>query len=41
MNVAIIGLGIIGGSYAKGLSKAGYNVYGVDKDLKTIEYAKL
>ena len=40
MNVAIIGLGIIGGSYAKGLSKAGYNVYGVDKDLKTIEYAK-
>ena len=40
MNVTIIGLGIIGGSYAKGLSKAGYNVYGVDKDLKTIEYAK-
>ena len=40
MNVAIIGLGIIGGSYAKGLTKAGYNVYGVDKDLKTIEYAK-
>ena len=40
MNVTIIGLGIIGGSYAKGLSKAGYNVYGVDKDLNTIEYAK-
>ena len=40
MNVTIIGLGIIGGSYAKGLSKAGYKVYGVDKDLKTIEYAK-
>jgi prephenate dehydrogenase len=40
MNVVIIGLGIIGGSYAKGLSKKGYNVYGVDKDLVTIEYAK-
>jgi prephenate dehydrogenase len=40
MNVVIIGLGIIGGSYAKGLSKAGYSVYGVDKDLSTIEYAK-
>ena len=40
MNVTIIGLGIIGGSYAKGLTKAGYNVYGVDKDLMTIEYAK-
>lgn len=40
MNVTIIGLGIIGGSYAKGLSKAGYSVYGVDKDLSTIEYAK-
>ena len=40
MNVVIIGLGIIGGSYAKGLSKKGYKVYGVDKNLDTIEYAK-
>ena len=40
MNVTIIGLGIIGGSYAKGLTRAGYSVYGVDKDLMTIEYAK-
>ena len=39
MNVVIVGLGIIGGSYAKGLLKKGYNVYGVDKDLSTIEYA--
>lgn len=40
MIVTIIGLGIIGGSYAKGLSKAGYTVYGVDNNLQTIEYAK-
>ena len=40
MIVTIIGLGIIGGSYAKGLSKKGYTVFGVDKNLETIEYAK-
>ena len=39
MKVAIIGLGLIGGSYAIGLSKKGYEVYGVDKNIKTIEYA--
>ena len=39
MKVTIIGLGIIGGSYAKGLTKAGHTVYGVDKNLETIEYA--
>lgn len=40
MIVTIIGLGIIGGSYAKGLSKKGYTVFGVDTNLETIEYAK-
>ena len=40
MIVTIIGLGIIGGSYAKGLTKAGHTVYGVDKNLETIKYAK-
>lgn len=40
MIITIIGLGIIGGSYAKGLTKAGHTVYGVDKNLETIEYAK-
>ena len=40
MKVTIIGLGIIGGSYAKGLSKKGYTVFGVDTNLETIEYAK-
>ena len=39
MNVVIVGLGLIGGSYAKGLLKKGYKVYGVDKDINTIEYA--
>ena len=41
MNLTVIGLGIIGGSYAKGLSKKGYTVFGVDTNLETIEYAKL
>lgn len=40
MKVAIIGLGLIGGSYAKGLSKTGYEVYGVDTNLETIKFAK-
>ena len=40
MIITIIGLGIIGGSYAKGLTKKGHTVYGVDKNLETIEYAK-
>ena len=39
MKITIVGLGIIGGSYAKGLSMKGYEVYGVDKDLDTIKYA--
>jgi prephenate dehydrogenase len=32
MNVAIIGLGLIGGSIAKGLSRAGHRVIGWDRD---------
>ena len=39
MKVTVVGLGLIGGSYAKGLTKKGYQVYGVDKNLETIEYA--
>lgn len=39
MKITIIGLGIIGGSYAKGLTMKGYEVYGVDRDLETIKYA--
>ena len=35
----IVGLGMIGGSYAKGLSKKGYTVMGIDIDPCTVEYA--
>ena len=38
-NILIIGLGIIGGSYAKGFSKQGYNISAIDKDEATIKYA--
>lgn len=38
MNILIVGLGVIGGSYAMGLSK-NHTVYGVDKDLDTIKLA--
>lgn len=39
MIVTVVGLGLIGGSYAKGLTKKGYQVYGVDKNEETIKYA--
>lgn len=35
----IVGLGLIGGSYARILKHAGYTVYGIDHDLKTVDYA--
>ena len=38
-NILIVGLGLIGGSYAKGLTKKGYNVFGVDKNINTIHLA--
>ena len=37
--ILIVGLGLIGGSYAKALSKAGYDVYAIDKSLEPIVYA--
>lgn len=41
MNIVIVGLGVIGGSYAMALKKAGYkDVYGVDVDKETLEKAK-
>ena len=36
----IIGLGLIGGSYAKALTKKGYTVYAIDTNRITIEFAK-
>lgn len=38
-NVLIIGLGLIGGSYAKGLTKAGYDVYAIDTNSQSIDFA--
>lgn len=38
-NVLIVGLGLIGGSYAKGLTKAGYNVFAIDTNPNSINFA--
>ena len=38
--ILIVGLGLIGGSYAKGLSKAGYEVYAYNRSKDAINYAK-
>lgn len=37
--ITIVGLGVIGGSYAIALSKIGYQVYGVDKDEESLSKA--
>lgn len=39
LNILIVGLGLIGGSYAKGLKKEGYRVCAIDSDPSGIEYA--
>lgn len=38
MNILIVGLGIIGASYAKGLKEKGHYIYGVDKREDTVSY---
>ena len=38
--IGIIGLGLLGGSYAKGFYNAGYRVYGIDIDPEAIAFAK-
>ncbi|MDB0441141.1 prephenate dehydrogenase [Clostridioides difficile] len=41
MNIVVVGLGVIGGSFAKALKKAGYeNVFGVDIDAETLKKAE-
>lgn len=41
MRIVIVGLGVIGGSYAMALKEAGYTeVYGIDKDIETLRKAK-
>jgi prephenate dehydrogenase len=37
---AVIGLGVLGGSYVEGLSKKGYSCVGIDIDESAIDYAK-
>lgn len=39
MNIAIIGLGLMGSSYAMALSKAGHTVYGIDRDPEAVRLA--
>ncbi len=39
LNILIVGLGLMGGSYAKGLSSKGYKVKAIDKDPEAISYA--
>lgn len=41
MNIVVVGLGVIGGSYAKALKNAGYtNIFGIDKNQETLQKAK-
>lgn len=39
MNIGIVGLGLIGGTYAKALRKYPYTLYGIDIDQETIRFA--
>lgn len=38
-SVLIVGLGLIGGSYAKALKRIGYKILAIDTDIDAIEYA--
>jgi len=38
--ITIVGLGLLGGSYAKGFYQAGYQVYGIDIDPEAVAYAE-
>ena len=38
-NILIVGLGLIGGSYAKALKRLGYHISAIDKSSESIEYA--
>ena len=39
INILIVGLGLLGGSYAKALTKQGYNVSAIARRRETIDYA--
>lgn len=38
--ILIVGLGLMGGSYAKALHKTGFTVYAIDRDRESIDFAK-
>ena len=40
MKVLIVGLGLMGGAYSYRLKDKGYEVYGSDLNIETINYAK-
>ncbi len=39
-NILIVGLGLIGGSYAMALTKKGYHVTAISKEQSDIDYAR-
>lgn len=39
MNIGIVGIGLIGGSYAKALKKYPYKIYGIDNNQESLNYA--
>ena len=39
MNIGIVGMGLIGGTYAKALRKYPYKIYGIDINQKSLDYA--
>lgn len=41
MNVGVLGLGLIGGSFARAYAKAGHTVYASEKNQEILEFAKL
>lgn len=40
MNIVVVGLGVIGGSYVQALKGKGHHVYGIDLDQDTLDQAK-
>ena len=39
LNILIVGLGLIGGSYAQALSEKGYHVTAITKEQSSVDYA--
>lgn len=39
MNIGIVGIGLIGGSYARALKKYPYKIYGIDKSQESLDFA--